>query len=173
MQQDSTTLRPVDLNNIDSNTIGRKPDPAVADSLKKEQALAEQEVQDEIPSSFTYTPDTHHAVVMLLTKVDPVYVTESRNAFNKYNSQAYYNLPIEITNQVLNDTVRMVVMTGFENAAAAKDYMSKTQKVAATQIVPWLPAGKYSFIVISPNNLEVLKNNQDLEEYEIFYKRYK
>jgi hypothetical protein len=63
-------------------------------------------------------------------------------------------------------------MKGFENAAVAMDYMQKTQSVAATQIVPWLPAGKYSFLIISDDNLEVLKNNQDLEGYRKFHQRY-
>ena len=40
-------------------------------------------------------------------------------------------------------------MSGFENAGVALGYMQDVQKVAAKQIVPWLPAGKYSFIIIA------------------------
>lgn len=173
LQQDTTTLRPVNLNNIDSNTTGRKPEVIMADTVAIVREPAQPEVvEDEIAGSFTYTPDSRHAVVILLTKVDPVYVTESRNAFNRYNSQTFYNRPIEITNQQLNDTLRMVVMTGFENAAAALEYMNKTQPIASTQIVPWLPAGKFNFMVISHENLEVLKNNQDLDGYRQFFRKY-
>jgi len=63
-------------------------------------------------------------------------------------------------------------MSGFDNAGVALGYMQDVQKVAARQIVPWLPAGKYSFIIISGDNLEVLKNNQDLEGYKRFHERY-
>ena len=174
LQQDSTTLRPVNLNNIDSNTTGRKPEVAIADSATaKKPAVRQDTVVADVPGSFTYQPETAHAVVILMNKVDPVYVSESRNAFNRYNSQTFYNTPIEINNQTLNDSVRLVVMTGFADAAAAMQYLSRTEPVAATQIVPWLPAGKYSFMVISLQNLEVLKKNQDLDEYRTFFKRYK
>jgi hypothetical protein len=64
-------------------------------------------------------------------------------------------------------------MSGFENAAVALVYMQNVQEVASTQIVPWLPAGKYSFLIISKDNLEVLKNNLDLEGYQRFHQRYR
>ena len=107
-----------------------------------------------------------------MNRVDPVYVTESRNAFNRYNQQNYAGKPIEISNQVLNDSIKLVVMSGFDNAAVALGYLQNVQAVAARQIVPWLPAGKYSFVIISNDNLEVLKNNQDLEGYRRFHERY-
>ena len=67
---------------------------------------------------------------------------------------------ISIT-MALNDSTKLVVMTNFENAAAALDYLEKTRKVAAREIVPWLPAGKYHFILISSPNLEILKNHKE------------
>lgn len=175
LEQDTTTLRPVNLNNIDSNTTGRKPEIAVV--APEEKKLVEQDPEDEETlspenaSAFSYEPETPHAVVIVLTKVDPVYVTESRNAFGRYNSQAV-STPVEINNQVLNDTTRLVVMTGFADAAEAMQYVSKVQPIASAQIVPWLPVGKYSFVVISPQNLEVLRNRQDLNEYKDFFERY-
>jgi hypothetical protein len=73
---------------------------------------------------------------------------------------------------VLNDDIKLVVMSGFDNAAVALGYMQDVQAVAPKQIVPWLPAGKYSFIIISGDNLEVLKNNKDIEGYKLFHERY-
>jgi hypothetical protein len=175
MVQDSTTLRPVNLNNIDSNTTGRKPQPQVTAKVPEAGKPAEVKrdtVAATSPEGYTYRPETPHAVVIMLDKVDPVYVTETRNAFNRYHSQQTLTSPIEITNQTLSDTVRLVVMTGFANAAAAMQYVAKTQPVAATQIVPWLPAGKLSFWVISPENLERLKNRQNIGEYREFFRRY-
>jgi tetratricopeptide (TPR) repeat protein len=167
LEQDTTTLRPVKLNNLDTNTLGRKPQINVAAPTVKKDS-----VRTEIPSSFTFNVESPHAVVILLNKVDPVYVSESRNAFNRYNAENYSGKPITINNQPLNDSLKLVVMTGFDNAAEALDYLNKTQPIASTQIVPWLPAGKFSFLLISLQNLEVLKNNLDLEGYRRFYKRY-
>lgn len=121
-----------------------------------------------IKSSFTADNNASHYVVVILEKVDPVYVGEARNAFNRYNKQTYYNKPIDIVNQPLNDTTTLVLMSPFENAAAALDYMEKTRKIAATEIVPWMPAGKLNFAVISAANLELLKSTNDLPEYKKF-----
>lgn len=118
--------------------------------------------------SFTFTPDAAHYVVIVTENVDPVYVTETRNAFNRFNKEKYYNKVIEINNQVLSDTSKLVVMSGFLNAAEALEYVEKTSKIASTKIIPWLPVGKYSFIIISEQNLEVLKTIQSMPEYRKF-----
>lgn len=176
MQQDTSTLRPVNLNNLDSNTTGRRQDTIAIKEPPKPQKVVEKPVQPReepaVPGGYAFQPETPHAVVLILNKVDPVYVSESRNAFSRYNSQAVSGRTLEINNQSLNDTVRLVVMTGFENAATAMEYVKKTQPIAATQIIPWMPAGKYQFMVISLPNLEVLKTRQDMGEYNEFFRRY-
>lgn len=167
LEQDTTRLLPKKLSNIDSNTTGRKPEIKVDKPTVKQDS-----VKADIPTVFSFNVEARHAVVIVMNKVDPVYVTESRNAFNRYNQQNFAGKPIEISNQVLNDSIKLVVMSGFDNAAVALGYMQNVQAVAAKQIVPWLPAGKYSFVIISNDNLEVLKNNQDLEGYKRFHERY-
>jgi tetratricopeptide (TPR) repeat protein len=119
-------------------------------------------------SSYSFDPSQPHSVVIVMDKVDGVYVSESKNAFNRYNKEKFYNKVIDITNVALNDTIKLVVMTNFENAAAALDYLEKTRKVAAREIVPWLPAGKYQFILISSPNLEILKSTKDIGQYRKF-----
>lgn len=169
MQQDSTTLQPLKQSLADSLAkvqAQQKPEVTAPQPVIKEDTVKE------VPSSFSFNVEAPHMVVILMNKVDPVYVSESRNAFNRYNQEKFYNVPIEISNLPFNDSLKMVVMSGFSNAAVAREYLQKTQPVAATQIVPWLPAGKYSFMLISVTNLEVLQNNQDLESYRTFEKRY-
>lgn len=119
-------------------------------------------------TAYTFNPELPHSVVIVMDKVDAVYVSESRNAFNRYNKEKYYNKPIDINNQVLNDSIKLVVMTNFENASTALEYLEKTRKIAAREIVPWLPAGKYYFILISSPNLEILKSTKDMGEYKKF-----
>jgi tetratricopeptide (TPR) repeat protein len=167
LEQDTTRLLPKKLSNIDSNTTGRKPEITVQGPVVKKDT-----VRANVPTSFTFNVEAAHDVVIVMNRVDPVYVTETRNAFNRYNQQNYSGKTIDINNQQLNDSIKLVVMSGFENAAVALGYMQDVQAVAARQIVPWLPAGKYSFVIISIDNLEVLKNNQDLEGYRRFHQRY-
>jgi hypothetical protein len=56
-------------------------------------------------------------------------------------------------------------MGPFTNASAAIDYVDKTKPAAQGRIFPWLPADKYSFLIISNANLDVLKQNKDLPGY--------
>ena len=45
-------------------------------------------------------------------------------------------------------------------------------KTNARQIVPWLPADKYGFIVISQSNLEIFKTRKNFIEYKLFIGQY-
>ena len=116
--------------------------------------------------TFSFKADEPQLVMVALDKVDVVYVTETRNAFNRYNREKYFNKVIEISNVPLDDNIKLVVMNNFENANAAIEYVEKARKLAATEIVPWLPAGKYSFYIISAQNLEILKTTKDLNAYK-------
>jgi tetratricopeptide (TPR) repeat protein len=123
-------------------------------------------------SVFSFTPDKPHGVAILMVRVDPVYVTETRNAFNRYNRENYYNSTFDIVNVPLDDTTKLVVINGFDSAGSALDYMQKAQKMAPREIIPWLPATKYSFLIISSQNLELLKNNKDMAGYKKFLSAY-
>jgi len=123
-------------------------------------------------SAFVYAPKQSHSVVVLLNKVDPVYVTETRNAFNRYNRENYYNKTFDIVNVALNDSIKLVVINSFDSAGSAMEYMQKAQKMAPREIIPWLPATKYSFIIISDQNLGILQENKDIIGYKKFLSNY-
>lgn len=117
---------------------------------------------------YTHDAAIPHSAVILMEKVDPVYVTESRNAFNRYNSQAFAGRGISSESISINDTLKMVVINGFANVSEALSYAEAVKQVAPTAIIPWMPAGRYRFLVISPENLRVLRESQQLAEYEQF-----
>ena len=120
------------------------------------------------PSIYTHKPEEPHYVVLVLDKVDPVYVTESRNAFIRYNKERYYNKQIDITNLPLTDDVKLVLFSSYTDAAAAIDYIEKAKKLAQSEIIPWLTPQKYAFMFITASNLEVLKNLKDIGAYRAF-----
>jgi hypothetical protein len=101
----------------------------------------------------------------VLDKVDPVYVTEARNAFARYNREKYFTKTFEINNVPLTDDIKLMVMSNFENASAAIEYVDRARKAAGSEIIPWMPPGKYTFYIISPQNLEVLKTKKDVKAY--------
>ncbi|MBL0135693.1 MAG: hypothetical protein IPP79_17805 [Chitinophagaceae bacterium] len=152
----------------DTNAVAVKPPPVIKQptpTAKKDSMLLPPPVPK---SAFTSEPTTPHYILIVMTKVDPVFVNEAKNAFNRYNKQNFYNKTIDITSEVIDDNVKLVLMNNFENADAAMAYMEKVRKIAATEIVPWLPAANYKFSVISAKNLEILKASKDLTEYQKF-----
>ena len=106
-----------------------------------------------------------HHVLMILDKVDQVYVTEARNALIRYSRENFYGQPININKDTLDATRNLLVITTFPDAAAAMVYYNKIKKDAASEI-SWLPANKYSFLIITEENLQLLKTNKNLTGYK-------
>jgi tetratricopeptide (TPR) repeat protein len=131
-------------------------------------------IKDTIPKApplltngaFVIQPDSPHIVLMILEKVDPVYVNESKNAFSRYNGQNYYGQPISITKDAIDAEHNVLVIASFANGAAALDYYENIKR-AASREVSWLPANKYSFVIITNENLQVLKTNKDVNGYRL------
>jgi hypothetical protein len=119
-------------------------------------------------SPFTFAPEQPHHVAIIMNKVDPVYISEARNAFNRFNKEEYYGKNLQVINATLDDSIKLVLIEGFENSADALSYLEKARKLAPSDILPWLPATKYNFIVITEQNLVVLTLNKDLETYRRF-----
>jgi len=107
-----------------------------------------------------------------MNKVDPVYVNESKNAFDRYNRENYYGKNYPTDKVALTDSTKMMVIHGFGNMPEALAYLNKAASAAPREIIPWLPAGKYYFIVIDDQNLETLQNNKDLNLYRQFLQVY-
>jgi len=114
---------------------------------------------------FVMALNAPHQVLMILNKVDQVYVNEARNALIRYNRENYYGQPININKDVLDADNNLLVITTFPDAAAALLYYNKIKKDAPAEI-SWLPASKYSFIIITEENLQLLKTNKNLQGYK-------
>ena len=123
-------------------------------------------------ASFSFDPTEPQNVVMVLTKVDPVYSSEARNAFNRFNSQSGSTNKVQIVKDTLDSERTLLVFSQFEGADIAIKYLDKLKQAAPSQI-SWLPAQKYSFYIISDSNLQLLKENKDLKSYlDLLNKKY-
>jgi tetratricopeptide (TPR) repeat protein len=120
------------------------------------------------PNAFNYNADVPHYVVVVLNKVDPVFIREAQNAFNLHNQQNYRSKTITSELVTIDADNRLLLMSPFKNAEEALEYVSVNQPKTSTQIVPWLKGGKYSFLIISQANLELLKTNKELGKYQQF-----
>lgn len=155
------------------DTTTAKPAPTVP-VVKTNPAVKKDTValKPPVPTSrYTANPAAPHYVMIILTKVDGVFVSEAKNAFNRYNKQNFYNKPIETTNEIVNDSIRVVLMNNFTSADDALAYVEKVRKIASTEIVPWLPAGKFSFTIISQPNLELFRTEKNTADYLKFLRQ--
>lgn len=118
-----------------------------------------------IPGSFALNAAAPHYVVMVLDKVDGVYVNEARNAFNRYNREKYYGQTIDIVRDAIDAEHSILLISPFANADEALVYYDKIRRSAARE-VSWLPANKYSFLIINNDNLQLLKSNKNIQAYK-------
>jgi hypothetical protein len=142
--------------------VTQLPPPVV----KKDSVKAKVEAPK--PLVLTNNTDQPHYVAIVLDKVDPVYVNEARNAFTRYNREQNATKGLSVNNQTISDEYKLVLIGTFPNAGDAITYIDKTKKLAASEIVPWLPAAKYSFVIITDNNLQVLLNTKDVNAFKQF-----
>ena len=102
---------------------------------------------------------------MILDKVDGVYVNETKNAFVRFNKGSMSTINVSILKDTIDASRSLLLFQPFANAAEALKYFDKIKK-AATSEVSWLQPAKYSFIIISADNLLLLKANKDIITYK-------
>ncbi|MGC4104575.1 type IX secretion system periplasmic lipoprotein PorW/SprE [Ferruginibacter sp.] len=115
--------------------------------------------------SFVIKPDSPHYVIMILDKVDGVFINEAKNAFGRYNQTNYYGQTINIARDAIDGERSLLLISPFADGAAALEYYNKIKRDAPRE-VSWLPAAKYSFVIITAENLQVLKTNKDIAGYK-------
>jgi len=145
-------------------TVTEQPKTVIPDQKKdviEPQVVKPQPVTN---GTFSFVAEEPQNVVMILDKVDPVYVSEARNAFNRYNRENFAAQTINITKDPFDKDKNFLTFSNFANADAAIKYADRLKKNAPSE-VSWLPANKYSFVIISDANLQVLKANKDLAGY--------
>jgi len=121
-------------------------------------------------AGYVFRPAEPQMVVLVLDKVDIVYVNEARVALNRYNKEKYNGQTLEVVTIPFDDNLKLVQIKSFSNAAEALSYLEKARSLAATEIFSWLPVDKYRFILLSEQNLEVLKEQKKLDIYIKFLK---
>lgn len=118
--------------------------------------------------TYTFNASDTQYVVVVFNNVDPIFVSEGRNAFNRYNQDMYSDKQIGVFNRKINNQYNFLMIGPFANATEAVTYIDKTRPLSKTRIVPWLTTDKYSFSMISNANMELLISKEDVEGYHTF-----
>src|SRR5690606_39194440 len=113
-----------------------------------------------------------HMAMLILNKVDPVFLNEAKTAMTRYNREKYYNRSLELTLIPLDKENQVLVIGPFEDAKAAVNYVDMARPITSTQIMPWLKAEKYKYSIISQPNLEYLKTDMDVNKYKLFLEQH-
>jgi hypothetical protein len=66
----------------------------------------------------------------------------------------------------VNDSLNVVLLGPFTDAASALIYVDKVKPKAASMIIPWLKPEKYNFTIISQPNLDILNDTKDVNGYK-------
>ncbi len=125
-----------------------------------------------VSSSYTFSPAEPHYVVLLLNKVDPVFSNEAKNAFMRYNRDAFGSKNYSIDLFELNTDYKLLLIAPFANAQDAISYIDKTRPRTASEIIPWLKGGKYNFTILTNSNFDILKLNKDVDVYKAFLEQH-
>lgn len=146
----STKKPPVVINQPKRDTIAVKPPVVVT------------------PGAYANNPADVHYVVLILNKVDPVFSNEAKNAYTRYNRETYYNKQFSIELLQVDADNRLMLVAPFTNAQDALDWVDKAKPKTASEIIPWLKGGKYTYSIISERNLLLLKEKKDVDVYKAF-----
>jgi outer membrane protein assembly factor BamD (BamD/ComL family) len=169
--------KPGQMNNVErpKGTVAKVAQEK--DSVKTKITLGNQPKMDsvklkpikdvKIEMAYVYNASEPYVVLMYFDKVDPIYISESKIAFQRYNSSNHSGETINITVYETNEELNWLELGPYPDVSSILSYMEEL-KNNARQIVPWLPVNKYNFIVISERNLEILKTRKSLEEYKLF-----
>jgi hypothetical protein len=134
----------------------------------KTDSVAAKPPQQTPVAGYSFVESAPHYVVIILNKVDPVFVNEARNAFFRYNRDTYYNKQMQAELVNIDADNRLLLISPFQNAQEALEYIERTRPRTASEIIPWLRGGKYYYSIITEKNLEVLKGSKDIEKYHQF-----
>lgn len=147
-----------------ANVVTNPPKPA-ADTLANKPPVVNN-------TPYTYNANEPHYVVVVLNKVDPVFVNEAKNAFARYNRDTYYNKTYSVDLFQLDTENRIILIAPFANAQDAVKYMDAARPKTPTEILPWLKGGKYNFLIMTDGNFDILKSTRDVEAYKAFLNQY-
>lgn len=171
IQQDTLAIKPTDTI---VTKVPEQPKEIVKNEapVRRDTSAAKPALTKPSAYGFTYDAEAPHFAVVILNKVDNIFGNEARNAFNRFSKESYMNQAPAVQLMPLDAENKLLIIGSFSNILQAADYIQRAKPIANTQIVPWLKAEKYTFTVISESNLNILKTNPNLENYNKFLKQF-
>ncbi len=115
---------------------------------------------------FKYIPADNTLVGVILKKVDPVYQNEVRNAVDIYTRNQFIFRSFKVNLDTINKQNSVVVVSTFRSYAEALAFLVKMRNNIPATSFSWLDRSKYEFVLLSKENLKVLKESKEIEMYK-------
>jgi len=121
-----------------------------------------------LPSPYLINPSEPFMVAIVLERIDPAYVNEVLYSFNNSSRKNFNNQPVEVTKKKLRDNLWIVMLRSaeFKNAETALNYINYIKPLAVKEIISWLEATKYSYIILNETNLNLLVQDPNMPLYQ-------
>lgn len=173
-KKDTVTKKPdvVSVPVIKKDSVVKKPDVVSKPPVKKDTVVNKPVVNTppktlRKPGEYYFDSTTKHHAAIVLDKVDPLFINEVKNAYFRFNRERYRQT--FAMNVIDLDANRKILLIGdFASAQEALNYMMSAKQAAPSEVMPWLKADKYSFSIINDENLPLLLEKKDLEQYRKF-----
>ena len=107
--------------------------------------------------------------LLILNDVDIIYTNEAKRAITNYNNRSFSNKNLVVQQEKI-DGKTILIISEFKNTIEAIDYIDMGRKLGPTEIFPWLPTQKYTFLLISPSNFKILTSENKILPYLDFIK---
>ena len=131
------------------------------------------ETKVEKPSRFNLLPNASQNVAIVLENIDPAYVNEVQYSINSSPRKNSPVATVTAEKKKLKDNLFLMILRSpaFTDATAAYTYIEYFKPVASKQVLTWLDAAKYRFIIINDASLEALAQDPNIAEYEQLLKQ--
>ncbi len=122
----------------------------------------------EIAAPYTIRAEEAQVVAIVLENVDPAYVNEATYSLTNSPRTNAYNATVSVEKKKLRDKLFLILLRSpsFTNATTAYDYITYLKPMLTKEIITWLEANKYRFIIVSETNLDLLSQDPKLDVYE-------
>ncbi len=159
----SPTTQPDTTRKVALPTV-RQPVPSTTpDTTRSNKPVAQPIQPTPTTYGYTWTDSTTFYLAMVLEQVDMVYIREAKLSFDQYNQSV--TPPVSVLRDTLGGPRTLLVFSSFPSSQKAVTYFDRLRK-NLSGMIGWLKPSQYSFIIISADNLAILKKNKNLDEYK-------
>ena len=120
---------------------------------------------------YVYNPSEPYKLLMVFESMDQVYRNEAKIAFQRQNNSSRGGQDISLLLYEPKNETSWLEVGPFSSLGSAMGYFDEIAP-NMSKIIPWLSQNKYQLLIISENNLEILKTRKDISEYLLFIRQY-